>query len=191
MGSLSLKEKAVVAILGMVLLYALAVLVWFMHSEAAWKSAQKSYAKAKAAYAKECALIDRRSEIYDEYDEEKSHMPTFDFGKSTDTTWLKLIDEIAARNNVFVYSRQAGRETVNDDVLELSIDVKNWEGALESVVRFMHELENTDEGMFDISKLDFKPGGKGYLKGSLSLTCAYMRENKAAEDDENTEAENL
>ena len=41
----------------------------------------------------------------------------------------------------------------------------------------MHELENTDKGMFDFHSLAFKPSSKkGYLKGSFVLTCAYMRE---------------
>ena len=41
----------------------------------------------------------------------------------------------------------------------------------------MHELENTDQGMFDFSSLVFKPSSKkGYLKGSFTVTCAYMRE---------------
>ena len=38
--------------------------------------------------------------------------------------------------------------------------------------------ENTTEGMFDIGYLSFKPSSKkGYLRGSFTLTCAYMRED--------------
>ena len=56
--------------------------------------------------------------------------------------------------------------------------MRNWEGALESLVKFMHEIENTSEGMFDMGSLNFKPSAKkGYLKGSFTLTCAYMRED--------------
>ena len=56
--------------------------------------------------------------------------------------------------------------------------MRNWEGALESLVKFMHELENTTEGMFDVGYLNFKPSSKkGYMKGSFTLTCAYMRED--------------
>ena len=42
----------------------------------------------------------------------------------------------------------------------------------------MHELENTSEGMFDITQLSFKPisSKQGYLSGSFTLNCAYMRE---------------
>ncbi len=41
----------------------------------------------------------------------------------------------------------------------------------------MHALENSTDGMFDIKEISLKPSQKkGYLKGSLSITCAYMRE---------------
>ena len=41
----------------------------------------------------------------------------------------------------------------------------------------MHALENTPEGMFDVKEISLKPSQKkGYLRGSRSITCAYMRE---------------
>ena len=105
-------------------------------------------------------------------------MPTFEAGKATDTTWLKKMDELAEKHHIAISQRQSGKEVESGDVLELPIDVKTWEGSLESLVKFMHELENTNEGMFDIRSLSFKPSSKkGYLKGSFTLTCAYMRED--------------
>ena len=45
-------------------------------------------------------------------------------------------------------------------------------------MKLLHELENTEEGMFDITQLNFRPkqSKKGYLRGSLTLNCAYMRD---------------
>ena len=104
-------------------------------------------------------------------------MPTFAFGKATDTTWQRKMDELAEKHHISISERQPGKEVEKGDVLELPIEVKNWEGALESLVKFMHELENTSDGMFDVGYLSFKPSPKkGYLKGSFTLTCAYMRE---------------
>jgi hypothetical protein len=88
------------------------------------------------------------------------------------------MDELAEKHHISIMQRQPGKEVEKGDVLELQIEVRNWEGALESLVRFMHELENTTEGMFDIGYLNFKPSAKrGYMKGSFTLTCAYMRED--------------
>ena len=55
----SLKEKAAMAVLGVIVLYAIAVGVWFFSAESAWKKAVKNYAKAKETYLKEEKLIPR------------------------------------------------------------------------------------------------------------------------------------
>ncbi|MBQ4439733.1 MAG: hypothetical protein II909_01155 [Kiritimatiellae bacterium] len=177
MNEISLREKAVLAVLGVVAMYALAVGLWFLSQEAAWKKAQKRYEKALDTYNAECRLIAEKSKWTEAYDEEKAAMPTFEPGKATDTTWLKKMDDLAEKYHIAIAQRQSGRETESGEVLELPIEVKSWEGSLESLVKFMHELENTTEGMFDIRSLNLKPSGKkGYLKGSFVLTCAYMRE---------------
>lgn len=179
MSSMSLREKAVLASVGMILLYGLAVALWFTTQSDAWAKAAKSYARAKATYESERKLISERAKWNQAYEDEKALMPTFEAGKATDTTWLGKMDALAAKHHISISQRQSGKETESGEVLELPIEVRSWEGALESLVKFMHELENTDEGMFDIRSLNFKPSSKkGYLKGSFTLTCAYMREEK-------------
>ena len=172
-----LREKAVMATLGVVVLYAIAVGVWFFSAEGAWKKAAKGYAKAKDTYQKEVKLIGEKRKWTDAYEAEKAQMPTFEAGKATDTTWRRKLDEIAEKHHFLIASAQTGKEVEAGDVLELPIDVKSWEGCLESLVKLMHELENTSEGMFDITQISFRPSSKkGYLKGSFTLNCAYMRE---------------
>ena len=84
---------------------------------------------------------------------------------------------MALKHRILISQRQSGREVDAGEVLEQPIEVKSWEGSLEALVKFMYELENTDEGMFDIKELNMKPSSKkGYLRGSFTLTCAYMRE---------------
>ena len=64
-----------------------------------------------------------------------------------------------------------------DDVKELPIKASGCEGSLEALVKFMHALENSTDGMFDVKEISIRPSQKkGYLKGSLSITCAYMKE---------------
>ena len=171
------REKALMAMLAMAALYAIAAGMWFFHSQTAWSRARKQYAKAMDTFERECKLINERNKWTEAYEAEKAAMPTFAAGKATDTTWLKLMDTLAEKHHIAISQRQSGKEVESGDVLELPIEVKSWEGSLESLVKFMHELENTKEGMFDIRSLSFKPSSKkGYLKGSFTLTCAYMRE---------------
>ena len=173
----TLREKAIMAMLGMAVLYAFAVILWFVSAESAWKKAAKAYDKAKKTYQSEVKLIGEKRKWTEAYENEKATMPTFEAGKATDTTWRRKLDEIAAKHLIVISSAQTGKEVEAGDVLELPIEVKTWEGCLEALVKFMHELENTNDGMFDITQLNFKPSSKkGYLRGSFTLNCAYMRE---------------
>ncbi len=182
MNNKALKEKAILAVLGMVVLYALAVVLWLTHFDitkktGSWYKARNAYNKAVKTYQSEARLIREKAKWAEAYEMEKSAMPTFEVGKTTDTTWLQKMDELAAKHYIQISSRQGKEEIEAGDVLELPIEVKTWEGALESLVKFLHELENTSDGMFDVRAISFKPSNKnGYLKGSFTLTCAYMRE---------------
>lgn len=180
----ALREKAVLAALAVVLLYGLAAALWFVSQQAAWKKAARSYDRAKEKYAKECALIAQRAMWTEAYENEKARMPTFETGKATDTTWERMIRALAEKHHVEIAQSQSKKEVEAGDVMELEVEVRNWEGALEALVKFMYELENPDEkdgqinGMFDIKTLNFRPSPKkGYLKGMFTLTCAYMRED--------------
>lgn len=178
MNNKALKEKAVMAVLLMVAAYALAVGLWFTYGQVQLKTSRKHYEDACKKYEKERALISERRKWIDAYEEEKANMPMIEAKKSTDTIWLPKIEEIAKKHYIYVSKRQGGKEISRDEVSELPLEIKEWEGSLESLVKFMHEVENTSEGMFDIKQLYFKPSSKkGYLKGSLTLTAAYMRED--------------
>ena len=174
----TLREKAIMAMLGVVALYAFAVILWFVSAESSWKKAAKAYDKAKKTYQAEEKLIDEKQKWADAYENEKATMPELAEGKATDTKWLRELDRIAEKHNVVISTAQAGKEIEAGDVLELPIEVKTWEGSLHALVNFMYELlEDSEDGMYDITQLNFKPSSKdGYLRGSFTLNCAYMRE---------------
>ena len=177
MDDAKLKEKAMMAVVAVVVLYAVAVGVWFFSAESAWKRAAKAYGKECDRYEQEEKLISERRKWNELYDREKAAMPTFEAGKATDTVWLRKVEDLARTNLVLITSIDSGKEVEAGDVLELPIEVKAWEGSLEALVKFMHALENTSEGMFDVKEISLRPSQKkGYLRGSLSITCAYMRE---------------
>ena len=154
MSAKSPRDKAVLAVVAIVLLYAIAAATWFLHSDKAWKLARRHYDEASKTRVKERKLIGEKSKWEEAYETEKSQMPTFDAGKATDTAWLRKMEEIAQRNLILLGQHHASEEV------------------------FMHELENTEEGMFSITQLRAKPSRKpGYLSIDFTLNCAYMREN--------------
>ena len=175
---MGLREKAIVSVLVVAALYAAAVATWFVHSERAWAKAKNRYDTACRALRREQDMIANKEKYAEDYDRAKAFMPVFEASKTTEATWLKKMREIAQKNLVVIGQDEAMPEVVGDDVHELPIEVRSWEGSLEALVKFMHELENTDEGMFVISELNLKPSSskRGYLRGSFRLSCAYMRE---------------
>ncbi len=175
---MGLKEKALVSVVVVFALYAAAVATWFMHSERAWKKAKDRYESTCRQFRRETETIANKDKYVEDYEKAKEFMPVFEASKTTEATWLKKMREIAAENLIVIGQDEAKPEVVGDDVHELPIDVRSWEGSLEALVKFMHELENTDEGMFAVTELNFRPNNskKGYLRGSFTLTCAYMRE---------------
>lgn len=178
MNEMGLKEKAMAAVIVVIALYAVAVMTWFLYSGTAWRSAFKKYEREEKTFNKEERLISERNKWTEAYEAEKAAMPTFASGQATDTTWLRKIEAIAKTNLVLITQIDAGAEVQVDNVLELPIEVRNLEGSLEALVRFMHALENSEDGMFDIRSMNLQPNRSksGYMKGSLTLTCAYMRD---------------
>ena len=176
MNGLGLKEKAVAAVLVVAVMYAAAVATWFLSADAAWKKAAKRYEKESQRYEKETRLISETAKWNDLYEEERAAMPMFADGKATDTTWRSRIEDLAKENLLQIYQIEHGKEVETGDVTQLPIEIKSFEASLEALVKFMHALETSSDGMFDIRDISMKPSSKrGYLRGSMSLTCAYMR----------------
>ena len=63
MNNKSLREKAVLAVLGVVALYAFAAVLWFMSQEEAWKRASKAYDKGEVADADFCVRQGDRHDL--------------------------------------------------------------------------------------------------------------------------------
>jgi len=189
MTQLSRRDRGILAVTGVLLLYGLTAGWWFMSQEDGVARARKNWEKARATRQKEARLISQRAQWNADYEAEREKMPTFPEGESTDTYWLTRMDALAQANNVAISQRQGGKEEEVGDVLEQPIEVKNWEASLESLVKFVCALEKADGAMFDVRNLVIRPssGHNGYLKGSFSLSCAYMRDGERGEPAKKTQ----
>lgn len=181
----ALREKALLAALVILALYAAVAGYWFMTLDRkvgwcpkTWGDAMRSYQKACDKYAHELERIGEKQKWEDAYEQERAAMPIFAEGLETDTTWQRKLDAFAAKHHISISETRPGNEATADEVHEVVLDVKRWEGALESLVQFLYELETTNEGMFDVPSLTIQPisNKPGFLKGSMTVTCAFMRE---------------
>ncbi len=176
--TMSLKERTIAAVLGVLALYALAAALWFMSQENAWRLSKKKYLAAREQRMKEDRLIRETGKWNNAYEAERAKMPTFEEDeKGVDVKFLSRMEELGQENAMTISRRQPGQEQEVGDVYELPITVNDWEGSLDNLVKFIYALERDEECMFDLSALSIKPSAshKGYLKGSFTLTCAYMR----------------
>lgn len=174
MSAVSSREKNMLLVTVVIVLYAAAGLS-FKKQIANWKAEQKVYATAQKKFKEEKALIAARDEWTDRYEEVRDLMPVFPFDKDVDTHWLNVMDSAATRNGLTISRRQTNKEAEVGDVFELPIDCKDWEGSLESLVKFLYDLHK-EGAMLDMRQLFIRPSNKpGYLKGTFTLYCAYMR----------------
>jgi hypothetical protein len=174
MSTVSSREKNMLFITVVIVLYAVAALS-FKKQMASWKAAQKVYVTAQKKLAEENALIAARDEWTSRYEQVRDLMPVFPYDKDVDTHWLNIMDSTATKNELGIARRQTNKEAEVGDVYELPIDCKDWEGSLEALVKFLYDL-NQQGAMLDVRQLYVRPSSKpGYLKGTFTLYCAYMR----------------
>lgn len=144
------------------------------------KKQRDSYASAKSQLAFERQMIDATPMIQKQYDELKSLMPVFSMEKAVDTHWLGIMDGIATKEKINIVKRQTGKENRVGEVYEFAVECREWDGRLDSLTRFLYELESKGV-MLDMRQLFIRPHPQqaGFLRGSFTLYCAYMRDPNA------------
>lgn len=177
---ITLKQKAALAVLAAVTMYLACIGLWFLRQENEWKKAARRYDDAKKTYLKECALVDEKEKWQAHYDSEASQIPAIAVGQGADTAWLRITDNIAASNHVFISTSSQSPETDAGDNMRKIVITAKWDAALESLVNYLYELENSGEGKFDVESLTLLPNNrkKGYLSGNISITCVYNRKDE-------------
>ena len=152
--------------------------IWYPKAKKQWTAKHAEWQRQEMRLQRERAIIALRPEIEARYADLRDRMPIFPEGKSVDTYWLPIMDNTAAANNVNIAQRAIGGEENLGDVTELTLECRDWEGRLESLVWFLYDLETRKDAMMDVRALTIKPNAKkpGILQGSFTLNCAYMRQ---------------
>ncbi|MFO7937077.1 MAG: hypothetical protein R6V06_05665 [Kiritimatiellia bacterium] len=174
MSAVSPKEKNMLMIIVVLILYSIAALL-YRKQKNEWEKNRRIYNNALEKYNEECALIEAKDEWDLKYETMCALMPVFPYDRDVDTHWLNIMDTVASENNLVISRRQTGSEEEVGDVYEIPLECKNWEGTLESLVGFLYGLRKQG-AMLDVRQIYVKHSSKpGYLRGTFSLYCAYMR----------------
>ncbi|MGN0846673.1 MAG: hypothetical protein ACI4RA_04730 [Kiritimatiellia bacterium] len=174
MPTMSRRDRTILAIVGLVLFYGLAAMLFFSGRQAAWEKSRKAYDREAKKLARQKRLIAERPQWVARADEVSLKMPTAEEGESTQTRWQRILERIAAEHNVNILGEQPKTEEDHGGVWEMPIEVR-YEASLVRLVEFLYALENVEDAMFDVRDIDISAKNTGYLTGKFTLTCAYMK----------------
>ena len=178
MSGMSRRDRALLAGAGVVALYGLAALLFFMGRQAAWRKAENAYAAESRKLEKENKLI-ARTRYWTERDEKtRLQMPEVEEGESTQVRWQRLHDKLAGEHSITILKESPREEEDHGGVWEMPIEV-TYEASLVRLVEFLHALGSVDGAMFDVRDLDISPKNNGFLTGKYTLTCAYMKKGSS------------
>lgn len=172
----SQREKAMLVVVGILLLYAMTIGVSFKRRMAEIADLRETRARAERELADKRALVARRDDWQRNYDAISGRMPVFGATQRVQTHWMALLNRLATENEVTLLKTQVGDEKEVGGVFETTIDC-DCEGSLEAFVPFLHAIYS-EGAMLDVRKVSMRPQsgkGAGDLRATLSLCCAYMR----------------
>lgn len=175
----SQREKGLAVVTLVVLLYGLLFMLFGKQKEK-FDALRAKHRQNEALYTEYKALIAQNPVWREAYAKDAGLMPVFEPGRQVQTYWLGVLDRLASDNGLSIIRRQVGEERQEGDVYELPIECKEWEGSLESLVKFLYAV-HAEGAMLDVRKLFIRPGssaaGKAAtgLRGSFTLFCAYLR----------------
>lgn len=122
-------------------------------------------------------LVDERERWESRMAEMQDLMPVFAADRQMDVHWLSLIEGVAAKHGLNILRHEPGQEAQEGPIYELPIFCRQWEGSLDSLVRFLFDLEN-EGAMVDVRYLFVKPKDRNIRTGRFDIYCAYRREER-------------
>lgn len=171
------REKALVAIVAILLLYA-GVLASLRSRIDRMRDLRAARDRAGRELADKRALVASEGAWREAYGKRSEMIPVFGRDELVVTHWVRTLTRLAETNGVTIVKPKIGQEREAGGIFELEISF-DCEGSLEAFVPFLHGVYS-EGAMLDIRRLTLKPQqdkGAGGLKANATLYCAYMRDD--------------
>lgn len=172
------REKAMLAITGILLLYA-GIGASLKTRLADLRDLRETRDRTARELADRKNLVASVDAWRAAYETKAPLMPVFGADERVETRWVSTLTRLAEQNGVTIVKTSTGQEREAGGAYELSIDF-DCDGSLEAFVPFLHGIYS-EGAMLDIRKLSLRPGNgteAGGLRAKATLCCAYMREEK-------------
>ncbi len=174
MSTMSRRDRTILSVLGVLVLYGIAAALFFTGRDRAWEKARKAYDREAKKYERQLKLIGNRKSWEERAEQVSVKMPTVEDGESTQTRWRRIIDDLMVKHHVKNLGEQPKPEEEHGGVWEMPIEVR-YEASLVRLVEFLYAVNTVEDAMFDIRDIDITSKNNGYLTGKFTLTCAYMK----------------
>lgn len=199
-GAKSRRDRMIIAIVVVVVLYALAALLWFTGRGDAWEKSREGYEKELARINREKALIGKRADWEARAEEARDRMPHVDADEKVEKTaarWERVIERLATEYHVNVgrrlkaqpFEKKDEKEEHPEGVQEMPVEVIYDNTSLQRLVEFLYAVNTAEDAMMDVRELEIGAKGKnvGALNGKIVLTCAYLKDDESAGGDASKE----
>ena len=126
-------------------------------------------------------MIDSLPAWMEQYEKMRVLIPVFEKSQQVDIFWLKRMDALAMEYDIKLLAREIAKEAVLwENVYELPIGCKEWEGTLEGFSKFLQAMQS-DGMLIDVRSVDIssRRNPSEMMKGSFSLRCIYTRAEQA------------
>lgn len=120
-------------------------------------------------------ILAEKDAWYGRLQELQAQLPVYDNKTAITAELLKIISRAASDRGLNLGKTTPYREKQVDTLYELEVGC-TWEGTLDSLVRFLYDLQK--QGVrFDVLQLNAQPDVRHdrMLKGSMLIDCAYRK----------------
>ncbi len=142
-----------------------------------WRTIRGEQEQLRASIAVSRELVNEREAWEARMAERQDMMPVFPGGQRMDLHWLSVIESVAARHQFQILRHESGEERQEGPVYELPIFIRQWEGSIDSLVRFLFDIER-EGAMLYVRYLHIRPRDRSMRHGRLDIFCAYRRESQ-------------
>ncbi len=167
------REQFLTWLTGMVILY---LATWHFFATSRFERLEtiaEERNKIESALRRERNALTREYEVREQFRSAYQDLAAFPENVDVTADMLIKVEGLATSNQLVLTRREPQKERRQGDISTLDIKC-NWEGSLESLVRFLYAL-GQDHAMLDISELYIRAEGKGVLKGTFTINCSYIR----------------
>ena len=124
-------------------------------------------------------LVDQREDWDQQLKDLMSRLKSYPPNQRVTSQLMEQVNQLARNNKLTLSSQSPEGERDLGNIHEVSIKCA-FRGNLESLVRFLFELQNKGP-IFTVKILKVTPAGQGDdLKGNVTVDCAYTKEMEVA-----------